>query len=66
MEGREAHLVAHDVVRVGIATTRRFGDDHAGAQLANDPHEPARRLTRVSLDERVQVLISVPGIPESR
>ena len=57
MERREAHLVAHDVVRVGIATTWGFGDDHEGAQHTNNPHEPACCLARVSLDERVQVLI---------
>src|SRR5712691_4494505 len=57
LERLEAHLVAHDVVWMGIATTRWFGDDHEGAQHANHPHQPARRLTWVSLDERVQVLI---------
>ena len=36
MEGRETHLVAPDVVRVGIGTAWRFGDDHAGAQLTNE------------------------------
>src|SRR5712691_1444576 len=57
MEGIEAHLVAPDVVRVGIATARRFGDDHAGAQHTNDLHQPACGLARVGLNERVPVLI---------
>src|SRR5262245_6738683 len=57
MERFETHLVAHDVVRVGIATPWRFGDDHVGAQHANNPHQPPRRLSWVSLDERLQVLI---------
>src|SRR5215510_12476698 len=50
MEGLEAHLVTHDVVRVGIAPPRWFSDDHAGAQLANHPHQSPRRLARVRLD----------------
>jgi hypothetical protein len=57
MEGVEAHLVTPDVVWVGIAPTRRFGDDHAGAQRTNDPHQPTRRFAWVGLDERVPVLI---------
>src|SRR5262249_11811943 len=57
MESLTAHLVAPDVVRVGIATTRWFGDDYTGAQLTNDPHQPARRLAWVGLSERVPVLI---------
>ena len=57
MGGREADLVAHHVIRVGIAPARWFSDDHAGAQPANDPHKAAHRLARSSLGKRVPVLI---------
>src|SRR2546427_8278855 len=40
MKCREAHLVTHDVVWMSIATTRWFGDNHEGAQQANNPHQP--------------------------
>src|SRR5689334_21388263 len=54
MEGLKAHLMAHPVVRVGIATTRWFGDDHDGAQRTYDPHQPVPSLARVGLSKRVQ------------
>jgi hypothetical protein len=58
MESREAHLMAHHMVRMRIEATRRFGDDHAGAQQTYKLHEPTGCFTRVSLDECVPVLIS--------
>ena len=57
LEGREAHLMAHHMVRMRIETARRFGDNYAGAQPAYKPHEPAGRFTWVGLDERIPVLI---------
>ena len=44
MERVDAHPVAHDMVWVRIAPTWGLGDQHMGAQRADDSHQPTGGL----------------------